>query len=106
MIFEGGQHLPSTIGGACARGACGAANTDGLVLRKGGRGPGDVVSFVLTRARAEEEDGPSEEGTDDHLLEWGDDTGVDSGVHESVFNGVETIGEEVIVSRETHIAGH
>ena len=79
---------------------------DGLVLRKGGRGPGDVVALVLTRAQAEEEDGAPEKGTDNRLLERGDDARMDSRVHESVFDGVETIGENVVIPREAHVAGH
>ena len=106
MVTEGSQHLPSAEGGARARGACGAANSDGFVLRKGGRGPGDVVAFMLTRARSEEEEGPAEEGANDRLLERGDDAGMDGGIHDSVFDGVKTAGEDVVVSREAHVAGH
>ena len=93
-----------TEGGTSACGARRAADADGLVLGEGGRGPRDVVAFVLARAWSEVEDGSPEERVDNRLLEWGDDAGVDSSVHESIFNGVEAIGKDVVVSRDAHVA--
>ena len=73
------------------------------MLREGGWRPGDIVAFMLTGAWLEIEDGPSQEGTDDCLLEWGDDTGMDSGIHEPVLHGIETVGEDIIVPRNVHV---
>ena len=90
-------------GGAGACGACRVADANGFMLGKGGRGPRNVVALMLARAWSEVKDGPSEEGTDDRLLKWGDDAGVDGGVHESIFNGVEAVGEDIVVSRDAHV---
>ena len=46
-------------GGVGTRGTSGATNADWVVLREGGRHPGDIVPFVLARARLEEEDSSS-----------------------------------------------
>ena len=51
-------------------------------------------------------DGPSKEGTDDRLLKRSDDVGVDCGVHKSVFDGVEVISEDVVVSCDAHVPHH
>ena len=88
-----------------ARSACEATDADRFVLREGGWHPGDIVAFVLTGAWLEIEDGPSQEGTDDRLLERGNDTGMDSSVHEPVLHGVETVGEDIIVPCNAHV-GH
>ena len=86
------------------RGMRRAADANGLVLGEGGRGPRDVVVFVLARMWSEIEDGPPEKRADDRLLERGDDAGVDGGVHESIFDSIEAGGEDVVVSREAHVA--
>ena len=91
-------------GRASARGARRAADVDGLVLGKGGRGPRNVVAFMLAGVWSEVEDGPSEEGMDDRLLKWGDDAGVNGGVHEPVFNGLEAVGEDIVVLCDAHVA--
>ena len=91
-------------GRAGARGAHGAADADGLVLREGGRHSGDIVTFVLSRAWSEIENGPSQKGADDCMLKWGDDTGVDGGVHDPVLHGIETVGKDVIVPHNVHVA--
>ena len=39
----------------------------------------------------------------DGLLEGGDYTGMDGGVHESILDGVEMSGEDVIVSCNAHV---
>ena len=106
IIAKGSQHLAGVEGGAGARGARGATNADRFVLDEGGGGPRDVVTFVLSGARLKVENGPSEERTDDGLLEWGDDAGMDGGIHEAILDGVEAFGEDIIVSREAHIARH
>ena len=79
---------------------------DRLVLRKGSRSPRNVVVLMLTRTRSEEEDGCPEEGANNHLLKRGDDAGVDGGVHDVVFDGVEAVGEDVVVPCEAHVASH
>ena len=88
------------------RGACGVADANGLVLREGGRHPRNIVAFMLAGTGLEIKDGPSEEGTDNCLLKWSDDMGVHGGVHESVFDGVEAVGEDVVVSHDAHVACH
>ena len=75
-----------------------------FVLEKGSRGPGNIVALVLAGAWLEVKDGPSEEGTDDRLLERGDDAGVDGGIHESIFDGVEAVGEDIVVPHDAHVA--
>ena len=82
---------------------CRATDANGLVLREGGRGPRDVVTFMLAGAWSEVEDGPPEKRADNHLLEWGDDAGVDGGIHELIFNGIEAVGEDVVVPRDAHV---
>ena len=86
------------------RSARGVTNADGLMLREGGRRPGDIVMFVLTRAWSEIEDGPSQKGMDDRLLKQGNDTGMDSGIHEPVLHDVETAGEGIVVPHNAHVA--
>ena len=76
------------------------------MLREGGRGPRDVVTFMLAGTWSEVEDSPPEKRADNRLLERGNDAGVDGGVHESIFDGVEAVGEDVVVSRDAHIARH
>ena len=78
--------------GTC--GMRGVSDADGLVLREGGRCPGDIVAFVLAGAWSEIEDGPPQKGADNCLLERGDNAGVDGGVHESVLHSVKTVGED------------
>ena len=85
------------------RSACGVANADRLVLREGGRRPGDVVVFVLAGAWSKIENGPFQKGVDDCLLEWGDDMGMDRGVHESILHDVETVGEDIVVPCNAHV---
>ena len=43
---------------------------------------------------------------DDRLLKRSDDAGVDGGVHESVLDGVETVSEDVVILRDTHVSRH
>ena len=86
-----------------ARGTRGVAYTNRLVLRERSSGSRDVVSFMLSGARTEIEDGSAEKGADDGLLEWRDDAGVDRGVHETIFDGIEVVGEDVVVTRDAHI---
>ena len=93
-------------GGAGARGSHRAANADGVVLRESGRCPRNVVALVLARVWTEIEDGPSEEGANDGLLQWSDNMGVDGGVHESVFDGVKVVSEDVIIPCNTHVLCH
>ena len=81
-----------------------ATDANGLVLDEGGSGPRDVIAFMLSRVRMEVEDSPPEERTNDGLLERGDNTGVDGGVHESILDGIKALGEDVVVSREAHVA--
>ena len=38
------------------------------------------------------------------MLKQGDDAGVDDGVHELILDGVEAIGEDVVVPRDAHVA--
>ena len=104
VVAKGGQHLTGSEGRASTRGACRAADVNGLMLGEGSRGPEDVVAFMLAGAWSEIEDSPPEEGTDDRLLKWGNDVGVNGGVHEPVFDGVEAVGEDIIVSCDAHIA--
>ena len=106
VIAEGGQHFAGPEGRAGACSACGAADANGLMLRKGGRRPRNVVAFMLAGVWPEVEDSPSEEGTDDRLLKWSDDVGVDGGVHESVLDGVEVVSEDVVVSCDVHVSRH
>ena len=73
------------------------------MLGKGGWGPRDVVAFVLAGAWSEIEDGTPEEGMDNRLLEWGDNAGVDGGVHELVFDSIEAVGEDIVVPHDTHV---
>ena len=87
-------------------GARRAADADGFVLTEGGRSPRDVVAFMLAGVGSEIEDGPSEEGTNDRLLKWGDDAGVNGSVHELIFDGIEAVGKDVVVSRDMHVACH
>ena len=74
------------------------------MLDESGGGPQDVVAFVLSRAWVEVEYGPSKERMDDGLLERGNDAGMNGGVHESIFDGVEVLSEDVVVVREAHVA--
>ena len=104
VVTKGGQHLTGLEGGASMRGARRAADADGFVLGEGGWGPRNVVAFMLSGAWPEVENGPSKEGMDDRLLEWGDDAGVNGGVHEPVFDSVEAVGEDIIVPRDAHVA--
>ena len=83
-----------------------ATHVDRFVLREGGGGPRDVVAFMLSGAWTEVKDGPPEEGANNRLLEWSDDAGVNGSIHESILDGVEAFGEDIIVSRETHVARH
>ena len=87
-----------------ARGACRAADVDRLVLGEGGRGPRDVVVFVLGGAWLEVKDGSPEKRANNRLLERGNDAGVDGGVHEPIFDGIEVVGEDIVVSRDAHVA--
>ena len=89
-----------------AHSACGMANMNGLVLRKGGRCPRNIVTLMLAGAWSEVKDGPFKEGTDDRVLKRSDDAGVDGSVHESVLNGVEAVSEDVVVSCDTHVLRH
>jgi hypothetical protein len=82
------------------------ADVNGLVLRKGGQCPRNIVVLMLAGAWSEVKDGPSKEGTDDRLLKQSNDAGVDGGVHESVLDGVEAVSEDVVVSRDTHVPRH
>ena len=80
------------------------ANANRLLLGERGGGPRDVVAFVLGGARTEVVDGPPEEGANDGLLQRGDDARVDRSVHESILNGVEAVSEDVVISRDAHVA--
>ena len=106
VVTKRGQHFTGPKGRAGVRSACGTSDTNGLMLRKGGRRPRNIVAFMLTRVWSEVKDGPSEEGADDHLLEQSDDMRVDGGVHKSVLNGVEAVSEDVIVSHDAHVPRH
>ena len=106
IIAEGGQHFAGPKGRAGACSTCRVADVNGLVLGKGGWRPRDIVTFMLAGAWSEEKDGPSEEGTDNRLLKRSDNAGVDSGVHEPVLDGVETVSEDVVVSHDTHVPRH
>ena len=77
-----------------------------LVLDEGGGCPRDVVVLMLSGARSKVEDGSPKKRANDGLLERGDDTGMDGGVHEPILDGIETSGENVVVPREAHIARH
>ena len=90
--------------GACS--ACRVADANRLVLDEGGGSPWNVIAFVLSGAWPEVENGPSEKRVNDGLLEGGDDAGMDGGVHQSILDGVEALGEGVVVSREVHVARH
>ena len=90
--------------GTCGLG--GVSNVDGVVLREGGWRPGDVIALVLTGSWAKEEDGHAQKWADNSLLEGGDDAGMDSSVHKSVFDGIEAVGEDIVVPCETHVAGY
>ena len=90
-------------GGTGTCGARGMTDADGVVLSESGWHPGDVVPFMLTRAWLEVEDGTSQKGVDDRLLEWGDNAGVNGGVHESVFYHVEAVGEDIVVLGDVHV---
>ena len=103
MVTKGGQHLAGAEGGAGARGARRVADADRIVLGKCGGGPRDVVSFMLGGVRTEVEDSSPEKGANDGLLEWRDDAGVDRGGHEAILNGVEAVGENVVVARDAHV---
>ena len=63
-----------------------------------------TVPFMLGGAWTKVVDGAPEEGVDDGLLEWSDDMGVDRGVHESIFDGVEAVGKDVVVAHDAHVA--
>ena len=76
---------------------------DRFVLREEGGGPRDVVTFMLGGARPEVEDSPAEERADNGLLEWGDDAGVDRGIHKAVLDSVEAVGEDVVIAHDTHV---
>ena len=104
VIAKGGQHFAGAKSGAGACGTRGAANANRLVLRESSGGPRDIVPFVLGRARMEVEDGSAEKRADDGLLQRRDDVRVDHGVHESILDGVEAFGEDVVVLREAHVA--
>ena len=93
-------------GRAGAHSACGAADANGLVLRKGGRHPRNIVTLMLAGVWSEVKDGPSKEGTDDRLLKQSDDAGVDGSIHELVLDGVEAVSEDVVVSHDTHVLCH
>ena len=79
---------------------------NGLVLDEGGISPWDVVTLMPSGAWAEKENGSPEKGAHNGLLERGDDAGVNGSVHELIFDGVETLGEDVVVLSETHIPHH
>ena len=85
-------------------GSSGVANMDGFMLREGGQCPQNVIVFMLTWPRMEEEDGCAEEWADNGLLKGGNDAGVDSGIHDVVFHSIETVGEDIIVPHDTHVA--
>ena len=75
-----------------------------VVLGEGGGGPRDSVALMLSGAWTEVESGPLEKGADDCLLERGDDAGVDGSIHESIFNGIEALGEDIVVTCATVIS--
>ena len=103
VIVEWGQHLVSPESGVSTRGTGRVANVNGVMLREGGWGPGNVVLFMLTGTRPEIKDSPPQERKNDGVLEGGDDAGMDSSVHEPILNGVETISEDIIVLHDTHV---
>ena len=106
MIAEGGQHFMGAEGRVGTRSACGVTNTNRFVLREGGRRPGDVVMFVLTRMWSEVKDSPPEEGMDNRLLQRSDDVGVDGSIHESILDGVEAVSEDIVVPCDAHVPCH
>ena len=59
---------------------------------------------MLSGAWAEIENDPPEEGADDGLLEGGDNTGMDGGVHDPILYGIEAFGEGIVAPREAHVA--
>ena len=103
VIAEWSQHLASPKGRASVCGMSGTANVNRVILGEGGQGPGDVVPFMLTRMQPEVKDGPPQKGADDGLLKGGNNAGMDSGIHQSILNGVEAVGEDVIVLHDMHV---
>ena len=105
-IIERGEHFAGLKGRAGMHSACGVTDANRLVLRQGGRHPGNIVVFMLARAWSEEKDGSSEKGMNDGLLKRGNDAGVDGGIHEVILNGVEAVSKDVVVSRDAHVSCH
>ena len=80
-----------------------AADVNGVMLREGGRGPGNVVPFMLTRPWPEIKDSPPQERTNNGLLKGGDDAGMDSGIYEPILDSVKMISKDVIVPCDIHV---
>ena len=106
VVSEWREHLLHSEGGVCVGHIGGTANMDGIVLREHCQHPRNIVLFMLSWAQVEVKDAGPQKGADYGLLAWRNDAGMDGSIHELVLDGIEAIGENVIVLHDTHITGN